>query len=187
MSLFTVTYDTLYITYFTVSYSGGASEKMLLAEADYLKQIPPNDHVINYFLTFISKGSELHAIQNFSLPTNECFLCTVGEGAITILELAKFGDLHSFLCAKKKAMVTQVDKYWPKMEEGYMHMCAHATPAPPKLGVDIPELLNCYIVSQPFNDLLSQPLLELDFSVFAHQIAAGLQHLSSHNVCQCIV
>lgn len=111
----------------------------------------------------------------------------MGEGAITILELAKFGDLHSFLCAKKKAMVTQVDKYWPKMEEGYMHMCAHATPAPPKLGVDIPELLNCYIASQPFSDLLSQPLLELDFSVFAHQIAAGLQHLSSHNVCQCIV
>ena len=36
---------------------GGINEKDLLAEADYLKQIPPNDHIINYLLTFLSKGT----------------------------------------------------------------------------------------------------------------------------------
>ena len=40
-------------------YSGGINEKVLLAEADCLKQIPPNDHIINYFLTFFTKGLQV--------------------------------------------------------------------------------------------------------------------------------
>lgn len=112
-----------------------------------------------------------------------CVLCTVNDGMIMILELAKYGDLYSFLCAKKKAMVTEADEYWPKIE-GSMQICAYATPTPPKLNINIPELLNDYVISEPFSRLLSQPLSELDFSVFAHQIAMGLQHLSSHNVCE---
>ena len=173
----------LYSTILCLYYSGGGgvSEKMLLAEADFFEQVPPNDHIINYFLTFISKGRELHTII-WHLVMYAFMLCTVGEGAITILELAKYGDLYSFLCAKKKAMVTQADKIWPKIDKGYMQMCAYATPTPPKLSVNISKLLDCYETSRPFNDLLSQPLSELDFLVFAHQIAAGLQHLSLHNV-----
>ena len=103
---------------------------------------------------------------------------------VTFLELAQYGDLYSFLCAKKKAMVTGANEHWTKLGpsmEYCAQMCAHATPTPPKLN--IPELLNYYVVSEPFSDLLSQPLSELDFAIFAHQIAMGLQHLSSHNVC----
>ena len=102
---------------------------------------------------------------------------------VSILELAKYGDLYSFLCAKKRAMVTQANEYWTNLDpsiDNCVQMCAHATPTPPKLN--IPELLDYYIPSEPFSDLLSQPLSELDFTVFAHQIAMGLQHLSSHNV-----
>jgi len=105
------------------------------------------------------------------------------------LELATYGDLYSFLCAKKKAIVTQANEYWPKLDPKMedcmpVYMCAHATPSLPKLNIDIPELLDSYVTSEPFNDLLTQPLSELDFLVFAHQIAMGLQHLSSHNVCK---
>lgn len=106
---------------------------------------------------------------------------------VTILELAQYGDLYSFLCTKRKAMVTEAKEYWtklcPKME-GCVQTCAHATPTLPKLNINIPEFLDCYVTSKPFCDLLSQPLSELDFLVFAHQIAMGLQHLSSHNVCE---
>ena len=108
---------------------------------------------------------------------------------VSILELAKYGDLYSFLCAKKRAMVTQANEYWanldPNFEDG-VQMCAHVTATPPKLNFNIPELLD-YSPFEPFNDILSQPLSELHFSVFAHQIAMGLQHLSSHNVCVLVV
>ena len=104
---------------------------------------------------------------------------------VSILELAKYGDLYSFLCAKKRAMVTQANNYWanldPNFEDG-VQMCAHATGTPPRLNFSIPELLD-YVPSGPFIGILSQPLSELHYSVFAHQIAMGLQHLSSHNVC----
>ena len=101
---------------------------------------------------------------------------------VSILELAKYGDLYSFLCAKNRAIVTRANEYWAKFDpgmEGCVQMCAHVTPTPPKLNINIPD----YVPSEPFSDLLSQPLSELDFTVFAHQIAIGLQHLSSHNVC----
>ena len=110
-----------------------------------------------------------------------------GDGMVTILELAVYGDLYSFLCAKKKAMVTQANKYWPKLGpkmEGCMPTCAYATPTLPKLNINIPQLWDYYSVSDPFSNLLSQPLSEVDFSMFAHQIAMGLDHLSSHNVCK---
>lgn len=103
---------------------------------------------------------------------------------MTVLELAKYGDLYSFLCAKKKAMVTQSNEYWPEIDDDCTQQtCAYVTTFPPKLDIEILELLD-YVISQPFSDLLSQPLSELDFSVFAHQIATGMQHLSSHNVCK---
>ena len=105
---------------------------------------------------------------------------------VSIFELAMYGDLYTFLCAKNKMMVTQANEYWNKLDStnGSVQMCAHVTPNPPKLNFNIPKLLDNYVTSKPFTSLLSQPLSELDFSVFAYQIAMGLQHLSSHNVCQ---
>ena len=110
----------------------------------------------------------------------------LGDGMVSIFELAMYGDLHTFLCAKNKMMVTQANEYWSKLDsiDGSVQMCAYVTPTPPKLNFNIPELLDIYVTSEPFTGLLSQPLSELDFTVFAHQIAMGLQHLSSHKVSQ---
>ena len=45
------------ITTVCLLYSGGINEKALLAEAEFLKQIPPNDHIINCFPIYLSKGT----------------------------------------------------------------------------------------------------------------------------------
>jgi len=35
-------------------------EKMLLAEAEFLKQLPPHNHLINFLLNMSSKGTHTH-------------------------------------------------------------------------------------------------------------------------------
>ena len=99
-----------------------------------------------------------------------------------VYELAKYRDLYSFLCAKRKAMVTQTKDHWNLLGPSDLPLSAHATPNSPSLLINIPGLLETYSPSSPFKSPLLEPLSDLDNFVFAHQIASGMEYLSSCNV-----
>jgi len=114
-----------------------------------------------------------------------CVYSCIAEGLVMVYELAKYRDLYSFLCAKRKAMVTQNKDQWNLLElnvNGGLSLSAHATPNSPSLLINVPELLKTYSPSVPFKSPLLQPLSDLDNIVFAHQIASGMEYLSSCNV-----
>ncbi|XP_065891444.1 myoblast growth factor receptor egl-15-like [Dysidea avara] len=135
-------------------------EKMLLTEAEILKQLPPHNHVINFLLSMSSKA----------------------EGPVMIYELAWYRDLYSFLCAKRKAIVTEIKDQWSLLGSNIGGSSAYGTPNRPSLLIDIPELLETYSLSAPFKSPLLQRLSDLDYFVFAHQIASGMEYLSSRNI-----
>ena len=99
-----------------------------------------------------------------------------------IYELAWYRDLYSFLCAKRKAIVTEIKDQWSLLGSNIGGSSAYGTPNRPSLLIDIPELLETYSLSAPFKSPLLQRLSDLDYFVFAHQIASGMEYLSSRNV-----
>ena len=81
-------------------------------------------------------------------------------------------------------MVTQAKDQWSLLEPSIacsLPLSAYGTPDQPSLLVNVPAL-ETYSPSRPFKAPLLDPLSDLDCFVFAHQIACGMEYLSSRNV-----